>query len=343
MDRLQATAIAGEDITSAVLLDTYTSDGTYELLVNVMLSSLAGEGTYKACLTKQVGGAGAAYQSATTAISLSAGVTTAFLPSLSIPVRSGDVIRVYAEGLAGDAAIDGLVETFDVTAAATGADGDTLKTLSDQMDALPTDADVNAQVDVALADIDLDHFIQVTAGSEEPTDGSYLDQIMHKDGSQTFSAATDSLEALRDALVKSASAGTIDADELTVIRGDTYDSDADNAIEGLGDISTRTKLWIVVKKSLSLTDTQATLYCEETAGITILNGAAYATVAHSVITVTDAVAGDLTWTLDEAVTDDLTPGLYFYDIQTLNAAGTVKTWRRAAHFTVQGDVARVIA
>jgi hypothetical protein len=46
--------------------------------------------------------------------------------------------------------------------------------------------------------------------------------------------------------------------------------------------------------------------------------------------------------LDEAVTDDLVPGLYFYDIQTLDAAGTVRTWRRMQQFTVPSDVARVI-
>lgn len=45
---------------------------------------------------------------------------------------------------------------------------------------------------------DLDHLIQVAAGIEEPTDGSYLDQIMNVDGAQTFDAATDSLEAIRD-------------------------------------------------------------------------------------------------------------------------------------------------
>ena len=414
MQRLQNTSIAAQDISSALLVDTYTADGTYQLLINVYLSGLAGNGTYTVCLTKQLGGAGSAFQSATSGITLASTVTTAFLPTVALPVLSGDVIKVYVLGLAGDISVSVRTETFDVTpggldaadirtavglaaanldtqlstidgvvdavlldtgtdgvvlandaitsakfdestayplksadagvtqVARVGADGDTLETLSDQIDALPTDADVNAQVDVALADIDLDHFIQVTAGSEEPTDGSYLDQIMHKDGSQTFSSATDSLEALRDALVKSSAAGTLSTGELTVIRGDTYDSDSDNAIEGLGNIATRTKLWIVVKKSLAQADSEATLYCEETAGITIMNGAAYATAAHSVITVTDAAAGDLTWTLDEAVTDDLTPGLYFYDIQTLNAAGTVKTWRRAAQFTVQGDVARVI-
>jgi len=202
---------------------------------------------------------------------------------------------------------------------------------------------VQAEAEDALETYDLDHLIQVTAGSEEPTDGSYLDQIMHKDGSQTFNAATDSLEALSDKLVKAGAAGTLSTGELTVIRGDTYDSDADNAIEGLGDISDRVSLWIVVKKTSKHTDTQATIFAEETDGITRLNGAGYGTVAHSVITVSDEVAGDLRWQLDEAVTDDLVPGLYYYDIQTLDSSGNVKTWRRMYQFTVTADVARVIA
>lgn len=59
-------------------------------------------------------------------------------------------------------------------------------------------ASVQTEADTALASIDLDHLIEVTAGAEEPTDGSYLDQIMHKGAGQTFDATTDSLEALRD-------------------------------------------------------------------------------------------------------------------------------------------------
>lgn len=57
---------------------------------------------------------------------------------------------------------------------------------------------VNTECDTALSDVDLDHLIQVSAEAEEPTDGSYLDQVMHKNASQTFDAATDSLEAVRD-------------------------------------------------------------------------------------------------------------------------------------------------
>jgi len=170
-----------------------------------------------------------------------------------------------------------------------------------------------------------------------------LDDLWNKDGTFGYDQRTDSLEALHDILVQNAVAGSVDPYELTVVRGDSYDSDADNAITALGDISARTKLWIVVKKAATHTDNQAILFCEETAGITRLNGAAYGTAAHSVITVSDAVAGDIRWRLDEAVTDDLGPGLYHYDIQTLDASGNVKTWRRMVQFTVQADVARIIA
>jgi len=160
--------------------------------------------------------------------------------------------------------------------------------------------------------------------------------------SDTMEGLSDQLDILRTILTRSAAAGSTDAYELTCFRGDSYDSDADNAIEGLGNISDRTSLWIVVKKSTSLSDLQAAIFCEETAGITRLNGAAYATTGNSVITVSDETAGDLRWQLDEAVTDDLVPGLYHYDIQTLDSSGNVKTWRKVKQFTVQGDIARVI-
>ena len=58
-------------------------------------------------------------------------------------------------------------------------------------------ADVNAEVDTALADIDLDHLINSSFGSN-PAVGSLMDLIMNKDGGQTFAQATDSLEGLKD-------------------------------------------------------------------------------------------------------------------------------------------------
>jgi len=59
-------------------------------------------------------------------------------------------------------------------------------------------ADVNAEVDTALQDIDLDHLVKSDYGASKPADGSLFDQIMNKDGSQTFDPSTDSLEAISD-------------------------------------------------------------------------------------------------------------------------------------------------
>jgi hypothetical protein len=170
-----------------------------------------------------------------------------------------------------------------------------------------------------------------------------LADLWNMDASGNYNQALHSLEALYGALFRAGAAGTLATGELTVIRGDTYDSDADSAITELGDISARTSLWIVVKKSANQTDNQSILFCEETAGITRLNGAAYGTAAHSVITVSDAVAGDLRWQLDEAVTDDLVPGLYYYDVQMRDSNNDVTTLRRMAQFTVNADIARIIA
>ncbi len=121
MERLQITTLAAQDITSPLLVATYTADADKELLVQLYLSGLAGSGAYRACLTKQLGGAGAIYQSPTAAVTLSGGVTTAFLPTLPLPVKSGDVIKVYAQGLAGDTGVSVSTEVFDVTATATAS------------------------------------------------------------------------------------------------------------------------------------------------------------------------------------------------------------------------------
>ena len=60
-----------------------------------------------------------------------------------------------------------------------------------------TPTQVKTQADQALVDVDLDHLSKIAA-APTPTAGSNLDKIMNKNGSQTFSQGTDSLEAIRD-------------------------------------------------------------------------------------------------------------------------------------------------
>lgn len=66
-----------------------------------------------------------------------------------------------------------------------------------------TTAQVNAEVDTALADINLDHLAGTAAGIPAVPAGTWLDQIMD-DGTASYDRTTDSLQALRDASVDAA-------------------------------------------------------------------------------------------------------------------------------------------
>lgn len=58
-------------------------------------------------------------------------------------------------------------------------------------------ADVNAEVDTALADVNLDHLVGTATGIPAVPAGTFLDQIMD-DGTATFDRTTDSLQAIAD-------------------------------------------------------------------------------------------------------------------------------------------------
>jgi len=68
------------------------------------------------------------------------------------------------------------------------------------VNALGTQAktDVKTKCTSSLVGIDLDHLINDKTSVPTPASGTLFDQIMSKDGGQTFSQSTDSLEAIRD-------------------------------------------------------------------------------------------------------------------------------------------------
>jgi hypothetical protein len=135
------------------------------------------------------------------------------------------------------------------------------------------------------------------------------------------------------ASASSAIAVALEAGVVSIHRGDSLSV----AITDLGDISGRSKLWFTVKNKRLDTDAQSIIQIEETAGLIYLNAAdASARAANGDITVDDAVAGDITVTLDEVETDDLEPNArLYYDVQMLTAAGAVTT--------LANDMARVVA
>jgi len=118
MDLLQTSVLAAQTIVNPLLAATYTATARMELLINVGLSDVVGNNVYRSCVTRQRSGAGTEYQSPTSAAVLALTVTTLWLPSLSIAVNSGDVLKVYVQGVAGDVAVGVVTEIFDVTAMA---------------------------------------------------------------------------------------------------------------------------------------------------------------------------------------------------------------------------------
>ena len=132
-------------------------------------------------------------------------------------------------------------------------------------------------------------------------------------------------------------AAVLAGSDITVQRGDTLSV----ALTGLGDLTGRTKLWFAVKESSEDEDTEAIIFLEETDGLTVVNGATYATVTDGEISVTDDVAGDLAVTILPSVTKDLASGTFKYELQSLNAVGAVRTLTRAI-FKVTPDIVRTV-
>lgn len=129
-------------------------------------------------------------------------------------------------------------------------------------------------------------------------------------------------------------AAAVSGTDLSIHRGDSLSA----SFTDLGDISGRTKLWFTIKAMRRDADTAAIIQIEETAGLVYINAAAAGTSANGSITVDDAVAGDITVTLDEVETAKLSPDALVYDIQVLDG-GNITTLTAAAA-TVTADVTR---
>ena len=76
------------------------------------------------------------------------------------------------------------------------------------------------------------------------------------------------------------------------------------SLTDLGDVSGRTMLWFTAKEDIERADASqwTILQIEETAGLLYIGGEAASNPALGSITVTDAVAGDITVKVDESVT-----------------------------------------
>ncbi len=129
---------------------------------------------------------------------------------------------------------------------------------------------------------------------------------------------------------------------ITILRGDTLSA----ALLNLGSLASYVSLDFTIKRSAYEADDDAIVRIRKNAtgltdGLVRLNGAAYTTGTDGSITITDAPTGDITIMLKAAVTDDLVPGSYVYDIQLIEAA-EVSTLTTGG-LVVTADVTRLVA
>jgi len=121
-------------------------------------------------------------------------------------------------------------DTGSTQIARTGADGDTLESLSDEIAALPTDSDVTTACGTALSNIHLDHLLGA-AYAGEGTAGSVLKDLLEDDsGTYRFTAnaleqapgATgDATEAKQDTIIT----------HLTDVKGTGFVKDTDSLVD----------------------------------------------------------------------------------------------------------------
>lgn len=159
------------------------------------------------------------------------------------------------------------------------------------------------------------------AGKQTPDSTAQTEMRATGAGSGTFAASNDSLEAIRErgdaawtggggggpvavsvAIPKATARAILAADgTIGVTAGDTLrvSFEGDNA---LGDLSGRDKLVFTVKRSRAVDDDDAIIQITEADGLVRLNGAAPGSAAWGVLTVLDAVEGEVDITLYASAT-----------------------------------------
>ena len=115
MNLLESSTLTNQNISSALLVHTYTADAERKIFFRLFADAIAGDGDYVAYVTIQRAGAGSAYRVAPiTTATVETGVTASMLQGVAFPVSIGDVVKVYLTGLAGDTATpDIITEVWD--------------------------------------------------------------------------------------------------------------------------------------------------------------------------------------------------------------------------------------
>jgi hypothetical protein len=93
------------------------------------------------------------------------------------------------------------------------------------------------------------------------------------------------------------------------------------------DLSAATKLWLAIKSSEIVGDAASTIFVEKTGGLTVVNGAPYATIANGSLTVSGlSGAWSVAIYLSEVVTALLSAGKYIAELKAKIGTDEVSVW-----------------
>ncbi len=198
---------------------------------------------------------------------------------------------------------------IDAACTVSAINGNVITAAAIATDAIDADALANSAIaEIVAAIVANAYFAGITSLADwlgalagMTTDAATLAEINATTAGATYNNTTDSLEALRNWL---SAATTISV--VSVIAGGRitvrpYTTWTIN-ISGLGSLVGRTKLWLGVKDDPATeADTASFLQVEETAGLQYINGAV-GVGANATLTVTDAVAGNITITVNKSQT-----------------------------------------
>ena len=101
--QIDTSTLSNQNISSASIVHTFTNTTRARLIyVSVDADQIAGNGAYQIYATIQRAGAGSAFRTSVTSVSVASGVTAATFSTVAFPVNSTDVVKVYLTGVAGD-------------------------------------------------------------------------------------------------------------------------------------------------------------------------------------------------------------------------------------------------
>lgn len=341
------------------LLDDANTLGQYS--EQITLSALNGfeKGKcYNIRITATVGGvAGATIRSFQMEAEVDANVVSGAVPSVTGAVGSvtgavGSVTGAVGSvtGNVGGNVVGTVASVTGAVGSVTGAVGSVTGNVGGNVTgtvgalAAQAKADVNAEVDTALADIHLDHLLAADydPAAKPGVATALLNELIGSDaGVSQFTAnalelAPGASVTVSYSTVAAALAAAVEAGTITLSA--TYNS---VTLTGLGSLTGRTKLYVTVKSSREQADTAALLQWEENTGLVYLNGAA-ATASEGALTVNDAATGSITFTLKSASGVQLSPGTYEYDVSMITSASNVAAIKAQGKLLVRRTVTRAI-